>query len=115
MPEAPSIFERIVAREIPADIVYEDERVIAFHDIKPQAPIHLLVVPKTAQYADVVGLAAADPELLAHVVAIAQRLAEEHADGHFRLVFNSGANAGQTVFHVHAHVLAGGLTEGSLG
>lgn len=114
MPDAPSIFDRIIAREIPADIVYEDERVIAFRDIKPQAPIHLLVVPKTAEYADVVGLAAADPELLAHVVQVAKRLADEHADGHFRLVFNAGANAGQTVFHVHAHVLAGGLTEGSL-
>jgi histidine triad (HIT) family protein len=114
MPHAPSIFERIIAREIPANIVYEDERIIALHDINPQAPIHLLVVPKTAEYADVVALAAADPELLAHLVATAKRLAEEHADGQFRLVFNSGANAGQTVFHVHAHVLAGGLTEGSL-
>lgn len=114
MPEAPSIFERIIAREIPADIVYEDERVIALHDINPQAPVHLLIVPKTAEYADVVELAAGDPELLAHIVALAKRLAAEHADGHFRLVFNAGANAGQTVFHVHAHVLAGGLTEGSL-
>ncbi|RQP11327.1 MAG: histidine triad nucleotide-binding protein [Microbacteriaceae bacterium] len=115
MPDAPSIFERIIAREIPADIVYEDERVIAFRDIAPQAPVHLLVVPKTAEYADVTALAAADPELLAHVVATAKDLAAEHADGDFRLVFNTGANAGQTVFHVHAHVLAGGLAEGTLG
>ena len=115
MPDAPSIFERIIAREIPADIVYEDERVIAFRDIAPKAPVHLLVVPKTAQYADVASLAAADPGLLAYVVEIAKRLAGEHADGDYRLIFNSGANAGQTVFHVHAHVLAGGLTEGSLG
>ena len=115
MPDAPSIFERIIAREIPADIVYEDDRVIAFRDIAPQAPVHLLVVPKTAEYADVASLAAADPELLAHVVASAKRLAGEHSDGDYRLVFNSGANAGQTVFHVHAHVLAGGLAEGTLG
>ena len=114
MPDAPTIFERIIAREIPADIVYEDERVIAFRDIAPQAPVHVLVVPKTAEYPDVAALAAGDPELLAYVVATAKRLAGELADGDYRLVFNSGAGAGQTVFHVHAHVLGGGLTEGSL-
>ncbi|MFN3706714.1 HIT domain-containing protein [Microcella sp.] len=110
----PSVFERIVARELPATIVFENERLIALHPLEPQAPVHLLVVPKTAQYATVAELAAGDPELLAEVVATAQTLADSHADGHFRLVFNSGENAGQTVFHVHAHVLAGGLAEGSL-
>lgn len=112
--ETPSIFSRIVAREIPADIVHETDRVIAFRDIAPKAPVHLLVVPKTEAYRTVAELAAGDPALLAEVVAIAQQLADEHADGDFRLVFNSGAKAGQTVFHVHAHVLAGGLTEGTL-
>lgn len=115
----PSIFERIVAREIPADIVFEDDTVIAFRDIAPKAPVHLLVVPKTGAYPNVAALAAADPALLAHVVEVAAQLAAEHADGDFRLVFNSGAGAGQTVFHVHAHVLAGGagqqLSEASLG
>lgn len=110
----PTIFERIIAREIPADIVHETETIIAFRDIAPKAPVHVLVVPKTACYRDVAELAAGDPALLAEVVATAQALATEHADGHFRLIFNTGANAGQTVFHVHAHVLAGGLTEGSL-
>jgi histidine triad (HIT) family protein len=110
-----SIFSAIIAREIPADIVFESERIIAFRDIAPRAPIHLLVVPKTEEYANVVELAEGNPELLAEVVAVAQDLAREHADGEFRLVFNTGANAGQSVFHVHAHVLAGGLTEGSLG
>lgn len=110
----PTIFERIIAREIPADIVLETERLIAIRDIAPQAPVHLLVIPKTAQHRTVAELAAADPALLAEVVATAQRLADEHADGDYRLVFNSGANAGQTVFHVHAHVLAGRLDEGSL-
>lgn len=110
----PSIFTRIIAREIPADIVHETDTVIAFRDIAPKAPVHLLVVPKTTRYRDVAELAAGDPALLADVVATAHLLANEHADGHFRLVFNTGANAGQTVFHVHAHVLAGGLTEGSL-
>jgi histidine triad (HIT) family protein len=75
----------------------------------------LLVVPKTEEYANVVELAEGNPELLAEMIAVAQDLAREHADGEFRLVFNTGANAGQSVFHVHAHVLASGLTEGSLG
>lgn len=112
--ETPSIFSRIIAREIPADIVHETDRVIAFRDIAPQAPVHVLVVPKTAAYSSVSELAAGDPALLAEIVATAQHLASEHADGDFRLVFNTGANAGQTVFHVHAHVLAGGITEGTL-
>lgn len=111
---APTIFERIIAREIPADIVLETERLIAIRDIAPQAPVHLLVIPKTAQHRTVAELAAADPALLAELVQAAQQLADEHADGDFRLVFNSGAGAGQTVFHVHAHVLAGSLAEGSL-
>lgn len=110
-----SIFSRIIAREIPADIVFESERLVAFRDIAPQAPVHLLVVPKTEEYANVTELAAGDPALLAEIVSTAQILASEHADGDFRLVFNTGANAGQTVFHVHAHVLAGGLAEGTLG
>jgi len=111
---SPSIFSRIVAREIPAEIVHETETIIAFRDIAPQAPVHLLVVPKTEQYHDVVELAAGDPALLAELVATAAALADEHADGDFRLIFNTGASAGQTVFHVHAHVLAGGVVEGSL-
>jgi len=111
----PSVFSRIIAGEIPADVVYDSDRFIAFRDIAPQAPVHILVVPKTEKYRDVVELAAGDPELLAELVATANSIAAEHSDGDFRLVFNTGAGAGQTVFHVHAHVLAGGLTEGSLG
>ena len=111
---APSVFSRIIAREIPADVVFENERVIAVRDIAPQAPVHLLVVPKTDRYANVTELAAGDPELLAELVAVAQQLADEQADGQYRLVFNTGPQVGQTVFHVHAHVLAGTLTEGSL-
>jgi histidine triad (HIT) family protein len=110
-----SIFSAIISRDIPADIVFESDTIIAFRDIAPRAPIHLLVVPKTEAYANVVELAAGDPALLAELVAIAQDLARKHSDGEFRLIFNTGANAGQSVFHVHAHVLAGGLTEGSLG
>lgn len=115
----PSIFTRIIAREIPADIVFENDTVIAFRDINPQAPVHLLVVPKTEEYRNVSELAVGDPALLAEVVATAKRLAEEHNGGDFRLVFNEGASTGQTVFHVHAHVLGAGpggdLAEGTLG
>jgi histidine triad (HIT) family protein len=111
----PTVFERIAAREIPADVVYEDDRIIAFTDIAPKAPVHLLVVPKTAQYRDVTELAAGDPQLLAEVVAVAQKLADERTGGDYRLIFNTGADAGQTVFHVHAHVMGVGLDEGTLG
>lgn len=110
-----SIFTRITAGEIPADIVYDDERMLAFRDIHPQAPVHLLVVPKTEQYRTVTELAAGDPDLLAGMVAVAQKLADEYSGGEYRLVFNTGASSGQTVFHVHAHVLGGGLGEGTLG
>jgi histidine triad (HIT) family protein len=111
----PSIFTRIIAREIPADIVFEDDAIIAFRDINPQAAVHLLIVPKTPDYANVVELSAGDPALLARVVEVASNLATEHASGEFRLVFNTGPSAGQTVFHVHAHLLSGAIGEGTLG
>jgi len=111
----PSIFTRILQGEIPSEIIAQTENAFAIRDIAPKAPVHLLVIPKTAQYRDVVELAAGDPALLAEVVGLANTVAAEHSDGYFRLVFNTGAGAGQTVFHVHAHVLAGGLSEGSLG
>ncbi|MBC7590330.1 MAG: histidine triad nucleotide-binding protein [Salinibacterium sp.] len=115
MPNLPSLFSRIVAREIPADIVFENDTIIAFRDIAPKAPVHILVVPKTEEYRNVTELAAGDPALLAEVVATAQLMASEHSGGQYRLIFNTGENAGQTVFHVHAHLLGGTLTEGSLG
>ena len=112
---SPSIFSRIIAREIPADIVFENDSVVAFRDIAPQAPVHLLVVPRTDVYANVVELAAGDPALLAEIVEVADTLAGEHCGGQFRLIFNTGEDAGQTIFHVHAHLLGGKLSEGSLG
>ena len=114
MPAEPSIFSKIIAGEIPADIVRDTERLIAFRDIAPQAPVHILVVPKSETYRDVVELAAGDPSLLAEMVEMGHDIAREHCDGQFRLVFNTGEQAGQTVFHVHAHVMGGGLAEGSL-
>ena len=109
-----TIFSRIIAREIPTTIVAETDTLIAFEDIAPQAPVHLLVVPKTERYRNVTELAAGDPALMAEMVALAQQLASERTNGDFRLVFNTGPSAGQTVFHVHAHVLAGTLGEGTL-
>lgn len=107
------VFCRIVAGEIPSERVHEDDRVIAFKDLHPQARVHVLVVPREHRR-DVTELAA-DPGLLAHTATVAAQVAAEQADGEFRLIFNTGSTAGQTVFHVHAHVLAGGqLAEGEL-
>ncbi|MET0734106.1 MAG: HIT domain-containing protein [Microbacterium sp.] len=110
-----SIFTRILEGEIPSEIIAETENAFAIRDIAPQAPVHLLVIPKAEDYKNVVELAAGDPALLAELVGLANSLAAEQSDGDFRLVFNTGPGAGQTVFHVHAHVLAGGLTEKSVG
>lgn len=107
------LFCRIIAGEIPSERVHEDDLVIAFKDLHPQAPVHVLVVPREHRR-DVTELAQ-EPQLLAHTATVASRIAAAHADGDFRLVFNTGTSAGQTVFHVHAHVLAGGkLAEGEL-
>src|SRR5690606_22062546 len=92
-------------REIPAKIEFENERVFVIHDIAPAAPVHLLVIPKDPQYRDVVTLAKGDPELLAELVLIGHEMAERLSEGQFRLVFNTGAEAGQSVFHVHGHIL----------
>jgi histidine triad (HIT) family protein len=100
------LFCRIVAGDVPAEIVKIGERVVAFRDVNPQAPLHVLVVPRE-HHQDVAALAAEDPEALAELVEAGRSLAASEGDGSFRLVFNSGAGAGQSVFHVHGHVLAG--------
>lgn len=109
-----TVFGKIVSGEIPVELLAETERVIAFPDMNPQAPVHVLVIPKSTQYKNVVELAAGDPETLAEMVSVAQDLASKLAEGEFRLIFNTGAHVGQTVFHVHAHVLAGNLKENAL-
>lgn len=100
------LFCRIVIGEVPATVVAEDDRAIAFRDLDPQAPVHVLVVPRD-HHADVAQLAAADPTLLADVVRLANEVALLEAGGQFRLVFNTGAEAGQSVFHAHGHVIGG--------
>lgn len=102
------LFCQIVAGDIPAQRVLESDRTLAFRDINPQAPVHVLVVPKE-HYPDAAALAGADSGLLDEVVAQAHRVAVGEGidrDG-YRLVFNTGERAGQTVAHAHAHVLGG--------
>ncbi|MEO3744896.1 histidine triad nucleotide-binding protein [Plantactinospora sp. B5E13] len=102
------LFCRIVAGEIPATVVRETGNTLAFRDIGPQAPVHVLVIPKE-HYADVATLAQADPALAGEVLGTAAVVAETEgllADG-FRLIFNTGPYGGQEVFHAHAHVLGG--------
>ncbi|MCL3860593.1 histidine triad nucleotide-binding protein [Actinotalea sp. K2] len=100
------LFCRIVAGELPSTVVARRERTVAFQDIDPQAPMHVLVVPRD-HYGDVAQLAASAPDVLAEVVSLAQEVATSEADGQFRLVFNTGTEAGQSVFHAHAHVIGG--------
>jgi histidine triad (HIT) family protein len=99
-------FCRIVAGEIPATVVAEGERVLAFRDLNPKAPTHVLVIPR-AHHPDVGALAAADPQALADLVATGVAVAKADGYDSYRVVFNTGPDAGQTVFHVHGHVLAG--------
>lgn len=105
------LFCRIVAGEIPATVVRDSDEFLAFRDIAPKAPVHVLVVPK-AHHADVGALASADPGLAQRLLAETAEVARGEGIGEgWRLVFNTGAPAGQTVFHVHAHVLGGGRIE----
>ena len=101
------LFCAMVAGDVEPDVVHETASTLALRDIDPQAPTHVLVVPK-AHHRDVTALAAADPGLLSELFgAVAAVTEQEGLDGQFRLVFNTGAQAGQSVFHVHAHVLGG--------
>jgi histidine triad (HIT) family protein len=103
-----TLFEKIVAREIPASIVYEDDLVLAFHDIKPQAPVHVLVIPKKP----IPRISEAKPEdhkVLGHLLIKAAEVAEKLgiAKSGYRLVFNNGPAAGEAVPHLHCHLLGG--------
>lgn len=102
-----TVFSKIITRELPADIVYEDDRCLAFRDNNPQAPAHILVIPKEP----ITMLSAASAEhaaLLGQLLLTASRVAESEGVGDaFRVVINNGADAGQTVFHLHLHILAG--------
>ncbi len=104
----PSIFSKIIAREIPARIVFEDDRCLAFHDVDPKAPVHILVVPKK-EIPRVAATELADEALLGHLIRVAQTVAKSeglHETG-FRLVINNGPDGGESVPHLHIHVLGG--------
>ena len=103
----PTIFDKIIKREIPTDIVYEDELCLAFRDVNPQAPTHVLLIPKK----EIPRLADAKPEdqaLLGHLMLAAGKVAKSlGVEDAFRVAINNGADAGQSVFHLHLHILAG--------
>ncbi|MEL7035651.1 MAG: histidine triad nucleotide-binding protein [Cyanobacteria bacterium J06592_8] len=102
-----TVFSKIIRREISADIVYEDELVLAFKDIAPQAPVHIILIPKKP----IPKLADATPDdqtLMGHLLLTAKQIASEAGlDNGFRVVINNGSDGGQTVFHLHIHILGG--------
>jgi histidine triad (HIT) family protein len=104
-PDADCLFCKIVAGDVPSTKVYADENTYAFADINPQAPTHVLVIPRR-HFRDIADLGG-DPEASAGLLAGIRGVAEQEGLQHFRTVFNTGAETGQTVFHVHAHLLAG--------
>ncbi|MEM1366742.1 MAG: histidine triad nucleotide-binding protein [Cyanobacteria bacterium P01_H01_bin.15] len=102
-----TIFGKIIRREIPADILYEDERVLAFRDINAQAPVHFLVIPKKP-IPQIELAAPVDQNLLGHLLLTAQKVAtQEGLTNGYRFVINNGSDGGQTVYHLHLHVLGG--------
>lgn len=101
-----NIFMKIINKEIPADIIYEDDISIAFNDISPQAPTHILVIPKK-EIQKISEADENDKELLGHLLLVAKKITDENNIKDFRLVVNNGTEAGQTVFHLHIHILAG--------
>jgi len=105
---AKTLFQKIIDREIPADIVYEDDRLLAFRDIAPQAPTHVLLIPKQA-IVSIDQLADEEAPLLGHMWLVIRNLARELglAEGGYRVVVNCGADGGQTVDHLHFHLLGG--------
>ena len=102
----PSIFTKIINREIPAKIAYEDEQYIAIHDIDPKAPVHLLVIPKR-EIATLNDLKPGDEQLIGGMFLVARKIMQELGQSDYRAIINCGAVAGQSVFHLHLHVLAG--------
>jgi histidine triad (HIT) family protein len=103
----PTIFQKIIDREIPADIVYEDEHCLAFRDVRPQAPTHVLVIPKK-EIPSVDAISSEDQALIGHLwLAIGRIARQEGLSGGYRVVVNNGPDAGQTVDHIHFHLLGG--------
>ncbi len=101
-----TIFARIINKDIPADIIYEDDQCVAFRDVNPQAPVHVLVIPKKP-IARIADMEDGDKELVGHLFRVAGQVATQENLEDFRLVVNNGEGAGQSVFHLHIHVMGG--------
>ncbi|WP_448571356.1 histidine triad nucleotide-binding protein [Trichothermofontia sp.] len=102
-----TVFGKIIRREIPAEIVYEDDLCLAFKDIHPQAPVHILVIPKKA-IAQLADAESQDHALMGHLLLTAKRVAEQVGlSNGYRIVINTGPDGGQTVYHLHLHILGG--------
>lgn len=102
-----TIFGKIIRREIPADIVYEDDMCLAFRDVAPQAPVHILLVPKQS-IANIAEAAPEDHQVLGHLMLKAKQIAEQEGlSNGYRIVTNVGKDGGQTVYHLHLHILGG--------
>lgn len=103
-----TIFTKIINREIPADIIFEDDKALAFKDINPQAPFHVLIIPKTA-IATINDINDDNSPIVGHLYTVAAKLAKQNnfADDGYRVVMNCNEHGGQTVYHIHLHMLAG--------
>ena len=101
-----NIFLKIINKEIPAEILYEDDMAIAFNDISPEAPTHILVVPKK-EIKKLSDTSKQDQELLGHLLLVVNKITDKYKIKDFRVVVNNGTGAGQTIFHLHLHILAG--------
>ena len=110
------LFCKIIGGQIPGDFVFKDDRVVAFRDIHPMAPVHVLIVPRE-HIVSLAGITEAKAGLVAHMVAVANKLAKQNgvADRGYRLVINSGPEGGQVVQHLHMHLLGGKPLDGKLG
>ena len=115
MSDTNCLFCKIAAKQIPSSVVHEDDLVVAFRDIAPQMPVHVLIVPK-AHLSGLDGLGPEDRELVGHIALVGQKLARELgvAERGYRLVANCGPDSGQTVFHLHFHLLGGGPMAGKM-
>jgi len=101
-----NVFEQIIQGTLPCDKVFENDHVLAFRDIAPQAPVHIIIVPKKS-IPNLAGASSSDQNLLGEVLLVAQKIAKQEGLSYFRLITNNGEEAGQSVFHLHFHLLGG--------
>ena len=109
MPEQETIFHKIITGDAPAEIVYEDEEVVAFKDINPQAPVHIILIPRNTDPESLNDVSRADERVLGHLLFAAAKIANKEgiAESGYRVVINTGAAAGQSVDYLHVHLLGG--------